>query len=201
MRSFVHAILYNMKSPTSFKICISGAAHIDDCGPLAKEHARELGYAIAESGAVLLTGATTGVPLIAAQAVKERGGTVIGFSPAGSEREHIDVYKLPTEYHDVIVYTGFGLTGAELLLARSADAVCVGCGRVGAVHEFTVAFSEGKPTGVLEGPWKTDEMLKDVIINSGRATEHVVFDDNPEALIAALVKILKRVRGEERVPR
>jgi uncharacterized protein (TIGR00725 family) len=195
--SFVHGILYNMKSATPFKICISGAAqNIDGCGAAARERARALGSAIAARGAILLTGATTGIPLITAQAAKEAGGMVIGFSPAGSEEEHVRVYGLPTEYHDVIIYTGFGYAGAGLLLARSADAICVGCGRMGAVQEFTVAFSEGKPTGVLEGPWQTDEMLRELIVNSGRATEHVVFDDDPNTLLEKLLDILIRVKKE-----
>lgn len=188
-----------MKLSTPLKICISGAAHLEECGSVAGERARELGTALASSGAVLLTGATTGFPLAAAKAAKETGGTVIGFSPAGSEREHKEVYRLPTEYHDVIVYTGFGYAGAELLLVRSADAVCVGCGRIGAIHEFTVAFSEGKPVGVLEGPWKTDDMLKELIVNSGRATEHVVFEEHPEALVSALLETIVRMRAEEHV--
>ncbi|MBC8465179.1 MAG: LOG family protein [Parcubacteria group bacterium] len=188
-----------MKLSTPPKICISGAAHLEGCGPLAGERARELGSALASSGAVILTGATTGFPLLAAQAAKEAGGTVIGFSPAGSEKEHREVYHLPTEYHDVVVYTGFGYAGSELLLARSADAVCVGCGRIGAIHEFTVAFSEGKPVGVLEGPWKTDDMVKELIVHSGRATEHVVFEEHPAKLTSALLKTIARMHAEEHV--
>lgn len=188
-----------MKHSTPLKICISGAAHLEECGSLAGERARELGHMLAASDTVLLTGATTGFPLAAAQAAKEAGGTVIGFSPAGSEHEHVHVYRLPTEYHDVIVYTGFGYTGAELLLARSADAVCVGCGRIGAIHEFTVAFSEGKPVGVLEGPWKTDDMVKELIVNSGRATEHVVFDEDPQKLVGKLIDTITRVKREVHV--
>src|SRR3989344_2416309 len=72
--------------------------------------------------------------------VKEAGGFSIGFSPAASEREHVEVYKLPLDYMDLIVYTGFGYPGRDLLLTRSADAVICGCGRIGTIHEFVIAF-------------------------------------------------------------
>ena len=133
------------------KICISGAADTGHCGPDAMEKAKELGREVARQGAVIVTGATTGFPFWAAQGAKEEGGISIGLSPASSEREHVEVYKLPLDYMDLIIYTGFGYRGRDLLLTRSSDAVICGCGRIGTINEFTVAYEDGKPIGVLEG--------------------------------------------------
>ena len=124
------------------KICVSGAAETGHCGIGALDKAKELGREIARAGAVLVTGATTGFPLWAAMGVKEMGGISIGISPASSEKEHIQVYKLPIDYMDLIIYTGFGFPGRDILLTRSADAVIFGCGRIGTIHEFTVAFED-----------------------------------------------------------
>ena len=66
----------------------------------------------------------------------------IGVSPAASEREHSEVFKLPIDYMDLIIYTGFGYSGRDLLLTRTADAVICGCGRIGTIHEFTIAFED-----------------------------------------------------------
>ena len=108
------------------KICVSGAAETGHCGIDALDKAKELGAEIARQGAVLVTGATTGFPFWVAMGVKEAGGISIGFSPAASEKEHVEVYKLPLDYMDLIVYTGFGYPGRDLLLTRSSDAVICG---------------------------------------------------------------------------
>src|SRR3989344_9562322 len=118
-------------SHLKLKICVSGAAETGHCGEDALEMAKEVGREIARQNAVLVTGATTGVPLWACMGAKEVGGFSIGLSPAGSEKEHIEEYKLPVDYMDMIIYTGFGYSGRNLLLTRSADAVIVGCGRMG----------------------------------------------------------------------
>src|ERR1700690_2287456 len=93
------------------KICISGAAETGHCGVDALDKAKELGREIARQGAVLVTGATTGFPFWAAMGVKEEDGISIGISPAASEKEHVEVYKLPLDYMDLIMYTGVGYPG------------------------------------------------------------------------------------------
>ncbi len=179
-----------------FKICVSGAAETGHCGLDAYEKGKELGREIVRQGCVLTTGATTGMPLFAAVGCKEEGGFSIGFSPASSEREHREVYKLPTEYMDVLVYTGFGFPGRDLLLTRSSDAVILGCGRVGTIHEFTIAYEEGKPVGILEGSWETDEVLHHIMKASNRPMTNVVSDSDPRALMERIVSMVRTQKSE-----
>src|SRR4051812_443744 len=115
----------------SYKICVSGAAVGDCINAENIEKAEELGKAIARSGSVLVSGATTGLPFYAARGAKKLDGVSIGFSPASNYQDHVKRYQLPTRYMDVIVYTGFGYAGRNLILTRSADAVIVICGRMG----------------------------------------------------------------------
>src|SRR3989344_2674337 len=122
------------------KICISGTADTTNCGLGTLDIAEELGREVARQGAVLVTGATTGFPFWAAKGAKSAGGFTIGVSPAMSEKEHVQVYGLPIEYNDIIIYTGFNYSGRNLLLTRTADAVIEGCGRIGTINEFTIAF-------------------------------------------------------------
>ena len=94
-----------------FKICVSGAAETEHCGERSFEVAYNLGKEIARHNCILVEGATTGFPYFAAKGAKEAGGVVVGFSPAHTEREHIENYGLPIDYRDLIVYTGFGYSG------------------------------------------------------------------------------------------
>ncbi|MBI3888532.1 LOG family protein [Candidatus Nomurabacteria bacterium] len=176
------------------KICVSGAAETGNCGIGALDLAKELGREIARQGAILITGATTGFPLWAAMGVKEEGGISIGISPAASEREHVEVYKLPLDYMDLIIYTGFGYPGRDILLTRSSDAVICGCGRIGTIHEFTVAFEDGKPIGIFEGPWDMGKELEQIIEKGHRPNAKIAKGKDAKKLlqdVLALVKVDK----------
>lgn len=178
-----------------YKICVSGAAETNHCGADAFASAEELGREIVRHNAVLVDGATTGFPFWAAKGVKLEGGIVIGLSPAATEKEHIHGYQLPTEYHDMIIYTGFNYSGRNLLLVRSSDAVIFGCGRMGTLNEFTITFEDKKPIGILQGEWETDELFKELIEKSHRAKEmegKIVFDSDPKKLLDKLVEIIKK---------
>ncbi len=183
---------YNKHGHNQIKICISGAANTGHCGLGTLDIAKELGREVARQGAVLVTGATTGFPFWAAMGAKEEGGISIGFSPAASEKEHKEVYKLPFDYLDLIIYTGFGYTGRDLLLTRSSDAVICGCGRIGTIHEFTVAFEDNKPIGILKGPWETSAELEDIIQKSHRPNEKIVINDDIKKLIVDVIALIKK---------
>lgn len=188
--------LKNNKTP-KYRICISGAAETSHCGESAFSKAMELGKEVAKHNAVLVTGATTGFPFWTAKGAKEVGGIVIGFSPAVSQKEHIRVYRLPTEYHDVITYTGFGYSGRNLLLTRSSDAVIVGCGRIGTVNEFTIAFEDKKPIGVLEGEWELDDLIKELIAKGHRGRGKIVYSSDPKELVEKVIQLIDKERKTE----
>jgi hypothetical protein len=190
---------FNKHGHNQIKICVSGSADISYFGPETPEIAKELGREIARQGAVLVTGATTGFPFWAAVGAKEEGGISIGFSPAASEKEHVEVYKLPLDYMDMIVYTGFGYPGRDLLLTRSSDGVIFGCGRIGTIHEFTVAFEEYKPLGILEGPWETSAELEDIIKKGHRPNDKVITGSNIKKLVADIIAMVKKYKVGESI--
>ncbi len=182
-----------------YKICVSGAAETDLCGSEAFKIAVELGKEIVRHNSVLVNGATTGFPYWAAKGAKEEGGIVIGLSPASTEKEHVQIYGLPTDYQDLIIYTGFDYSGRNLLLTRSSDAVVVGCGRLGTINEFTIAFEDKKPIGILEGDWETDELFKELIEKSHRADEmkdKIVYASDPKILMDKLIEVIKKEKVE-----
>lgn len=148
-------------------------------------------------GAVLVTGATTGAPYWAAIGAKEAGGFVIGLSPASSEIEHVKKYKLPIDYHDVIIYTGFGYSGRNLLLTRSSDAVLLTCGRIGTLNEFTIAFEDDKPIGILTKTGGMADELEDILEKAHRGRGKVIFDSDPQRLVDKILKMVKKEKPAE----
>lgn len=182
------------------KICVSGAAETGFCAKETLEKAKEIGREIVRQGSVLVTGATTGTPYWAAIGAKEEKGISIGLSPANSEQEHVERYKLPTDYFDVIIYTGFDYSGRNLLLTRSADAIIIVCGRMGTLNEFTIAFEDHKPIGVLTGVGGTPELIPQIVEKSHREEVPIVYDANPKELVSKLIALVceqqAKARGE-----
>lgn len=183
-----------MASGPKIKICVSGAAESGHCAPNAHEMAEEIGREVARQGAVLVTGATSGVPFWAAKGAKAEGGISIGLSPAASELAHVKTYKLPTDYFDLIIYTGFDYAGRNLLLTRSSDAVITICGRMGSLNEFTVAFEDRKPQGVLEGSGGAADSIKEIVEKMHRGPGKIAYEREPKKLVREVIKLVEKER-------
>lgn len=173
-----------------YQICVSGAA-AGPSVPLASQLAVEVGEEIAARGHVTLTGATKGLPYLAAKAAKEAGGISLGFSPAASRLEHIKKYRLPIDAYEGILYTGFEYAGRNLLLVRSADAVVMIGGRIGTLNELTVALEEHKPVGVLLGSGGMTAEVEQVLRAAKRARTGIIFGSDPAKLVDELIKIVQ----------
>ncbi|MDQ5962519.1 MAG: hypothetical protein QG653_326 [Patescibacteria group bacterium] len=181
-------------------ISVSGAAEIAHCGPSIIPLAKELGREIARQGCQLVTGATSGFPMYTAEGTKEVGGVSFGLSPAASKKEHTEVYRLPLKALDAVIYTGFGFPGRDLMLVRSSDAIVIGCGRIGTIHEFTIAWEAGMPMGILEGEWPTDEVIKNIIANSNRTNPNVIFEKDPKKMVERLIALVRKLEEENDPP-
>ena len=153
--------------------------------------AADLGAAIATAGCLLITGATTGLPALVAQAFRKHGGFALGISPAENRHEHVTRYGLPEDGADVIVYTGFGYKGRNVINIRSSDIVLIVGGATGTLNEFTIAYDEGKIIGVLETSGGIAAHLREVIDYCRKPTAGVVyFDNDPQPLVARCVSAL-----------
>lgn len=180
-----------MKTNPRYKICVAGAVETSGCSLDTIDIAKRIGKAVAKHGHFVLTGSHHGFPMFSAAGAKAKGGEVIYFSPAARQEEHIDAYRLDTEHADIIIYTGFGFVGSDILMTRASDAVIVGCGKLDALHEFTLAFKEGKPVGVLKGDWETDEVIKKLVGENPGSHVPVIFDEDPERLVKKLIELIK----------
>lgn len=178
-----------------FKICVSGAADTSYCSKDAHLKAYNVGVEIAKRGAILVTGATTGIPYWAAKGAKEAGGISIGLSPASSEATHIKTYHLPTDYFDLIIYTGFEYSGRNLLLIRAADGILYICGRMGTLNEFTIAFEDEKPMAVLEQTGGFSDTFKKLVKDAHRGPGKITYNNNPAVLVENLLDIIKKEKN------
>ena len=152
--------------------------------------AAELGAAIARAGCLLITGATTGLPAMVAGSCRAHGGFAVGVSPAENHHEHVRRYGLPDDGADVIVYTGFGYKGRNVINVRSSDIVLIIGGATGTLNEFTIAYDEGKIVGILEGSGGIADHLMEIIDACKKPTAgKVLFDRDPVKLVERCVAV------------
>ena len=174
------------------KIGVMGSA----TGFLSKAHrglGYELGQAIAENDCITITGACPGLPFESAKGAKAAGGIVVGISPALSEWEHIYKYDSPVECHDVLIYTGSGLMGREVVNIRSSDIVVIIGGRSGTLGEFSIAYDEGKLIGVLLGSGGITSAIKNIVrIIRKRTGARVIYGNDPHELVRRLIRYFSR---------
>ena len=170
------------------RIGVMGSASAAETAAVVKL-CRELGRAVAEAGCCLLTGACPGLPHEAVLGAKQAGGHVVGISPAASLREHVDVHRSPYHEYDVLIFTGLGLMGRELINIRSSDIIVVVGGRSGTLGEFAIAYEEGKLIGVLTGTGGITDGLAGLVATLRKDTgAEVMYDEQPARLVGRLLE-------------
>ncbi len=174
-----------------YQICVSGAAK----GKTVEEGqklAEDVGAAIARAGHSLMTGATTGLPEHAAIAYKKAGGHMsLGISPAATKVEHVLKYRLPTVPFHSILYSGLHYVGRDALLVNSSDAVVSIGGRLGTLHEFTIAMETETPIGFLCGAGGVSAAIPELLKILPNADENlIIFEDDPDRLLERLTDLL-----------
>src|ERR1700712_1246190 len=181
-----------------YQICVSGAAKGASVEE-GKELARLAGAAIARAGHSLLTGATVGLPNYAAEGYKAAGGKMsVGISPAASKVEHVFKYRLPTKAYDAILYSGLHYVGRDALLINSSDAVVSIGGRLGTLHEFTIAMESDTPIGFLQGAGGVSTEIQQIMSAAGsvRDDNPVFFSEDPTELLHELTRHLDKVNAK-----
>ena len=151
-----------------------------------------LGKLIATRDLVLLTGATTGIVYVVGKTAHDAGIFHLGISPASDSGEHVGKYKLPLDACDVIIYTGFGLKGRNVVLVRSCDVVLFIAGAMGSLNEFTIAHDEGKVIGCLTGTGGVADEVTYLLKRFSKDTGARVFqNDDPAQLLDACFTAFK----------
>jgi uncharacterized protein (TIGR00725 family) len=110
--------------------------------PVELDRAETVGRALAEAGAVVLTGGHGGVMAAASRGAAQAGGLTVGILPGHDRAE-------ANEWVSVAIPTGLG----ELrngLIVRAADAVVAVGGAYGTLSEVALALKSGTPVVGLE---------------------------------------------------
>ena len=179
------------------RIGVMGSAESANSSAVA-ETARSLGLAIAGTDAILLTGATTGVIHLVGKTARDAGALHIGISPGENQHEHTEVFGLPADACDAIIYTGFGLIGRNVVLVRSCDVVIFIAGSIGSLNEFTIAYDEGKVIGCLPGTGGVADQVETLSQTFQKKTRsRILHNEDPRQLIAACLKALEEVRPRD----
>lgn len=183
----------------AYQICVSGAARGASVVE-GQKLAYRIGQLLAKAGHAVMTGATSGLPDFAAQGAKKEKGQSVGISPAASKLEHVKKYRLPTGCYDVILYTGLHYVGRDSLLVASSDAVISIGGRLGTLHEFTIAMEMDKPVGFLMGAGGVSDEIKDILKAAGKhRAGSVIFDEDPMRLVKRIEAMLDAKYAGDRV--
>ncbi|MBD3202950.1 hypothetical protein GF327_01540 [Candidatus Woesearchaeota archaeon] len=170
-------------------IGVMGSAGVDDKNLRLKAY--EIGKHIAKNSYFLLTGATTGLPYEAVKGAKSEGGFVVGISPARNKKSHKNKFNKPIKCHDLIIYTGQGYEGRNLINIRSCDAVIFINGGIGTLNEFTIAYKEGKIIGILDESGGICNLIKEIVDSLYMKSDSVIFfEKDPKLLVEKVAQEL-----------
>ena len=183
-----HAITHDPVTGVQVRVGVMGSAG-GNAEPVIAEACLALGRTIAERGCCLLTGACPGLPHDAVLGAKQAGGHVVGISPASTLKEHVETFHSPYREYDVLILTGMGLMGRELINIHSSDIVVIVGGRSGTLGEFAIAYEQGKLIGVLQGTGGITSALPvlETQLAEKNTGAQVLYDDNPVRLIERLL--------------
>ena len=158
---------------------------------LAREKARLIGKEIAKRSHIFINGACPGLPNDAMLACKAAGGFTIGISPAFSEYEHIEEYLSPHD-HDMLIYTGMGFMERDIINIRSADGIIIIGGGIGTLNEFTIAYDEGRPIGIVTNSGGISNSIPHIVeeLCHRHMLPSTVMDDDPVALLDKLERAI-----------
>ena len=154
-----------------------------------REKVYRLGKEIAKRGCVVVTGGCPGLPFDATKGAKEAGGMTVGISPGLDLEEHVNRYHSPVDFLDILIFTGSGLMGREVIAVRSCDILIIVGGRSGTLGEFSIAYDEGKVIGVLEGTGGITGEIRDIVRAIEKDTgSRIVYNSEPADLVHELIK-------------
>lgn len=196
-----------------YKIGVYGSTHSE--GETALQQARALGAALGQAGVIVITGACSGMPYAVAQAAKQQGASVWGFTPALTKAEHIRAYPnddsavydrlfyVPQDYHERFFLSAplaperdwnTRLKYRNVISTIQADAGIVIAGGWGTLNEFTNLIYEGKPIAVYTGTGGLADQLPDWFPKlRKKSASQVFFSGIAAEIVAFLTRALERL--------
>ncbi len=170
------------------KIAVLGSGSTSEDSPAGRKAFR-IGELVASKAAVLLTGGCGGLPHAAVRGAHTAGGLSVAVSPAMNGPAHVGYYHYPLDSR-IMIFTGMGRKGRNVILIRSADACVFLGGGMGTLNEFTIAFDElGSECaiGVLtHSGGLSDELDRIVSLVGSSCAASLILESDPERLVERL---------------
>jgi uncharacterized protein (TIGR00725 family) len=183
-----------MDAEPSYKIAVLGSSAEAEDSPVGLK-AFQVGRAIAVRGAALMTGGCPGLPHAAARGAMAAGGLTVAVSPATNRDEHLSVYGYP-EDSKIMIYTGMGKAGRNVILIRSCDAGIFIGGGIGTLNELTNAFAELGPRGaiglLLDSGGIVDEVTKIIALVGKPPSARLIREAHPDILAELVLTHIRR---------
>lgn len=89
------------------------------------------------------------------------------------------------------MYTGFGYSGRNLLFVRATDAMIFISGRIGTLNEFTIAFEDKKPIGILINSGGISDELDHILNVAKKGRRDIVTEPDPKILVNKVIAMAR----------
>ena len=161
----------------------------------ALKAAYEVGRLVAQAGAALVCGGTTGVMEESCRGAREEGGLTIGVL-AGTDRNSANAYV------DIALPTGLG-TARNLIYPRSCDATIMIGGGAGTLNELTIAYQGGRSVVAIEGTGGWADRLRGALFEGRFLDERRVVEifivSTPREAVDTAMSIARQLEAGPRV--
>jgi len=185
-----------MDAGPSYKVAVLGSSTAAEDSPVGLK-AFQVGRAIAIRGATILTGGCPGLPRAAARGAIAAGGLTVGVSPAASRDEHLSVYGYPEDSR-LMIYTGMGRVGRNVILIRSCDAGIFVGGGIGTLNELTNALAELGPAAAIgllsDSGGIVDEVPRIIALAARPPAARLIRESDPDTLVEMILAHIRRSR-------
>jgi len=187
-----------------FKIGVFGSSAGEEIEQ-ALEKTTKLGGELGKRQCIVITGACSGLPYVAAAAARKNGAEVWGYSPCSN----LEGQKQFTPNDDLSIYAkiqyvpeSFEFTKDDLvskkyrnvLSTASCDAGIIISGRWGTLHEFCSLYDYGKVIGVLTGTGGVADELPSLMKKISKVSKaKVIFNDSPKELARLIINELEKL--------
>lgn len=182
------------------KIAIFGSATKENNKIIEK--AKKVGRELANGKAIVINGATSGIPYSVAYEAYINGAKIWGFSPASNLKGQKKFFPSDKIKYSKLVFIPSNYefkNNADVCkkyrnvtTTATCDAGIIIAGRWGTMNEFTNLKDMGKVIGVLTGSGGiADEINKLNKKINKESLARLVFDSDPESLVRKVIKKLK----------
>ncbi|MEK6931849.1 MAG: TIGR00725 family protein [Thermoproteota archaeon] len=164
------------------KVQILIVGHNDSgCTPDHEKIAYEIGYEVAKSNCVLITGGLGGVMKAASHGAHDAIGLTVGIIPQ-------DDASFANEFCDVVIPSGMGMT-RDFLTALSADGVIVVGGGSGTLSEICAAYIHKKPIVAIRNTGGAADRFIDGYVDHRKIVK-IIGVDSPKDAVKKILELI-----------